>query len=225
MEELPETVTPEAAPAKKPEKQTLLYRLTGILTAWLVYPLFNLKIIRGKDTLPETGGAIVASNHIHLADPVFLYYTQKRQIRFMAKAELFDNPVTRALCKGYDAFPVRRGAHDTGALDKAAEILREGDVLGIFPEGTRSKDGNLGRGKSGVSLLAFRSGAPIYPVAVYTKKKPLRPFCRYTIAVGDPVTAQELGVVEGTAQEFRAASAKLMEIIAELREECRLARE
>ena len=155
-----------AAPAVRRERRTFLYSITGVLTAWLVYPLFNLRIIKGKDSLPETGGAIVASNHIHLADPVFLYYSQKRQIRFMAKAELFDNFVTRALCKGYDAFPVRRGAHDTAALDKAAEVLRNGEILGIFPEGTRSRDGKPGKAKQGVARIAKEAKADILPVAI-----------------------------------------------------------
>ena len=209
----------------KPDKRTALYNCTAPLTAWLVYPFFGLRIIKGKNNLPSEGAAIVAGNHISFADPVFLYYAQKRQLRFMAKAELFKSKFLGAICRAYGAFPVQRGTADSEALDTSTQILEEGKILAIFPEGTRSKDGTIGRGKSGVAMLAFKSQAPIYPFAVYCKRKPLTPFCGYTIAFGDPVTAADLGIIEGTAREFREGTRRLMAIITELHDECRRARE
>ncbi len=206
------------------DKQTGLYKAAGWLTGWLVYGLFGLRIISGKNNLLSEGGAIVASNHINLADPVFLRFSQKRPIRWMAKAELFKKQPTKFLCTSYGAFPVERGTADGDALNAAEQTLQDGRVLGIFPEGTRSKDGSIGKGKSGTVYLAYHTQKPIYPVAVYCKRKPLTPFCGYTIAFGDPVTVEELGVVEGTSKEFRAATRKLMAILEELREKCVIAR-
>ena len=217
--------TADASAPAAVEKQTGLYKAAGWLTGWLVYGLFRLKVIRGKDNIAPEGGFIVAGNHIHLADPVFLRFAQKRQIHYMAKAELFDKPLTRWLCSSYGAFPVVRGKADDSALNTALDILNSGKLMGTFPEGTRSKDGSIGRGKSGTVYLAYHSGKPIYPFAVYCKRKPIVPFCGYTIAFGDPVTAADLGVVEGTGKEFREATRKLMAIITDLHEQCKAARE
>lgn len=210
--------------AAKKDRRTFLYKLTFPLTAWIVYPFFLLKVVKGKNNIPKEGACIAAGNHIHFADPVLLYYAQKRQLRYMAKVELFKNPVLRWLCKSYGAFPVQRGAADVESIGNALKILEEGKVLGIFPEGTRSKDGSVGRGKSGTVMLAHKAGVPIYPFAVYSKRRPLKLFCKYTIAYGDPVTVEELGVTTGASGEYREATKKLMEIIAQLQDECREAR-
>ncbi|MBQ9993134.1 MAG: 1-acyl-sn-glycerol-3-phosphate acyltransferase [Clostridia bacterium] len=206
--------------AQKKDRPSFFYRFVFFLTAWIAYPLFRIKVISGKNSLPKEGACIVAGNHIHFVDPVFLSYAQRRQIRFMAKAELFDIPVLSALCKWYGAFAVSRGTADTKSVNTAIDILESGRVLGIFPEGTRSKDGTIGRGKAGVAMIAHRTQAPIYPFALYCKGKPFSLFCKYTIAFGDPVTPQELGLIEGTPREYREATRRLMQIITELHEKC-----
>lgn len=208
----------------KPDKPSWLYKYTPAIIGWLFYGFYWLRVIKGKNNLPDTGGYIVASNHISFADPIFLRFAQKRQIHYMAKAELFKNPVTRWFCKKYEAFPVERGSADSSALDTAVNVLDSGRILGIFPEGTRSKDGKIMRGKSGTIYLAYHANKPIYPCAVYAKHKPLVPFSRYTIAFGEPVTVQELGVTTCTGKEMREATRKLMEIIEGLQDECRKAR-
>ena len=127
--------------------------------AWLLFPFKAL----GRENIPPAGAeppVIFCANHVSIIDPVFLEMCQKRHIFFMAKAELFDSWFGRnILGKALGAFPVKRGAGDTGAIDTAEEIVRSGRVLGIFPEGTRSKDGALGRPKSGAALRPGRAGA------------------------------------------------------------------
>lgn len=206
---------------QKKEKRTWLYGWTAPIAGLLVKLPFGLKVIKGKNNIPAEGAAIAAGNHIHFADPIFLYFAQKRQLRFMAKAELFKNPVLGWICKGYGAFPVERGTGDTESVNTAFHVLEEGKVLGIFPEGTRSKSGVIGRGKTGTIHIAHQSGAPIYPFAVFSQKSALRIGSRYTIAYGEPVTAADLGVVEGTPREYRNAIRKLMSIICELQDDCR----
>lgn len=206
---------------KKKDRTSFLYSFGKFLTWWIVYPIFGLKVIKGKNNLPKEGGCIAAGNHLHLVDPVLLSFAQKRQIRYMAKAELFRNPIVGAVCRWYGAFPVHRGTADNISISSSLEILEQGKVLGIFPEGTRVRTGEIGRGKTGVAMLAHTSQKPIYPFAVYTRRSPKLLFCRYRVAFGEPVTAQELGIVEGTAKEYREATRRLMDIIRDLYEECR----
>ncbi len=205
----------------KKDRRSFFYMLTSPIAGLLVRFPYGLKIIKGKNNIPREGAAIAAGNHIHFADPIFLYFAQKRQLRFMAKAELFKNPVLGWICRSYGAFPVERGTGDTESINTAYKVLEEGRVLGIFPEGTRSKDGRIGRGKTGTIHIAHQSGAPIYPFAVFAQKSALKFGSRYTIAYGEPVTAAELGVVEGTPREYRNAIRRLMSIICELQDDCR----
>ncbi len=206
---------------KKKDKRTFFYNLTVPIAGPLVYTLYGLKVIKGKNNIPADGAAIVAGNHISMADPVFLYFSQKRQIHYMAKAEIFKNKFLGWVVGSYGGFPVERGTGDTDSINNAGQLLCDGKVLGIFPEGTRSKDGKIGRGKAGVMHIAFQSGAPIYPFAVYAKKSALKIGSKYTIAFGDPVTAADLGVVTGSPREYREGTRKLMKIITELHNDCR----
>lgn len=175
----------------------------------------------GGERIPPVGGppTILCANHISNMDPVFLVASEKRPIRFMAKAELFKNRLVRWFVeKQMGAFPVHRGQGDTGALEVAGKLVSEGELLGIFPEGTRSKDGNLGRAKSGAVLIAAQTGAQILPVAIRTKHQKVRLFRRTYIVVGEPLSLEELHL-QGDKPELRYASRRLMEAIAALLEE------
>lgn len=205
----------------KKDKRNFFYMLTAPLAGWLLFLIYRLKVVKGKNNIPPEGAFIAAGNHISGYDPIAKFFSQKRQLRYMAKAELFKIPVIRHVVKWYGAFPVERGTGDSGSIDKAVEILGEGKVLGIYPEGTRSKTGELGRFKTGVAMIAHKANVPIYPFAVYSNKKKVLPFCKYTVAFGDPVTPEELGIIEGTTKEYHAAANKLRDIVAELQAYCR----
>ncbi len=142
----------------------------------------------------------------------------KRQIFYMAKAELFENKFVGALITALGAFSVDRGAGDTSALDRCGEILEQGGAVGIFIEGTRSVDGKLGKPKSGAVMLAHRHQAPIVPVCMTTKSGgPVKPFEKTIISYGELIQPWELGIEEGTGAEYRKASRMVMERIAEMR--------
>lgn len=119
---------------------------------WLLFPY---KVI-GRENVPPEGDPtplMLCPNHISDIDPVFVLMAMKRHVYYMAKAELFRNKLAAWFVgMKFGAFPVKRGAGDTGAIDTAKQIVESGKVLGIFPEGTRSKDGKLGRAKSGAAL-------------------------------------------------------------------------
>ncbi|MGH2459581.1 MAG: lysophospholipid acyltransferase family protein [Chloroflexota bacterium] len=123
--------------------------------------------VRGLDNLPPTGPVILAPNHLHIADPPILGAFLPRKIFFMAKQEAWNHSFMGLLSRWFEAFPVRRGEVDLAAYRHALKILSDGQVLGIFPEGHRSRDGHLQTGQPGAIILAQRSGAPIVPVAIY----------------------------------------------------------
>lgn len=152
--------------------------------------------IEGKENLPKEGGRIYASNHMSYADPVLLGMIQpNHRFSFVAKEELFKNPVFAALIRWLGAFPVSRGKGDTGIIEEATSRLKKGRNLVIFPEGTRSKDGRVGRGKTGVALIAAQAGVDVIPVGfTYTPKLHFR--SKIIVRIGKPIPAAELALGE-----------------------------
>ena len=175
---------------------TRTYRVTWRLVRMLV-PAFGGVTVRGAENIPEEGPVIVASNHAANIDPPYLSQIMDRQLHMMAKEELFKVPVLGRYIRALAAFPVKRGTADRAALREAVERLKQGHVLGIFPEGTRSPDGTLGPAEKGFALIARQTGAPIVPVAMEGThrilpkgaKWPRRHHVRITI--GSPFTAAE----------------------------------
>ena len=142
----------------------ILYRILHVL-----FPAFFRLLGAehyGEENLPPEGGVIVAANHMSNWDPPFLASFLKRPVGYMAKQELFEIPVFGTVIRWLFAFPVRRGAADRSAVKAAVKELRAGRCVGIFPEGTRSKDGEIHRFGAGVALLAAMSGAPVVPAAI-----------------------------------------------------------
>ncbi len=128
--------------------------------------LFSHWSVEGVEHVPPEGGLILVSNHLSYADPPLLAALLPRPTHFMAKEELWASPVVRWLANNYGAFPVRRGAVDRVALRRASAILRAGGVVGMFPEGTRSRDARLHRANPGAALIALRTDAPLLPAAI-----------------------------------------------------------
>ncbi len=196
----------------------------GRFLVWLVAPMVRLLLrarIIGAENIPPVGERIVlCSNHISNWDPVLLIAAQpQRHIHFMAKAELFKNPLFGWLLgKQFGAFPVHRGTGDTGALDAAKQLVRDGKIMGIFPEGTRSKDGKLGRAKSGAALIVAQTEATVLPVAVIAAGQRVRPFRRTVLVYGKPLTPAELHL-DGEKPDIRYATRRLMEVIGGLIEQ------
>lgn len=151
----------------------------------MLYQLFKhvllgpgLKVVyrpwaRGLRNIPKSGPGIMASNHLSVSDSFFLPLVMKRKLVFLGKAEYFTGKgvkgaLTRTFMQGMGTIPVHRGGGraSEAALRTGLQVLANGDLLGIYPEGTRSPDGRLYRGKTGVARLALESGAPVIPVAM-----------------------------------------------------------
>jgi len=129
--------------------------------------LWSLQL-EGFDRLPATGPAILCPNHVSFLDSAFLMLTVPRRISFVGKAEYMDSWKTRHLFPAMGMIPIDRsgGEKSTAALQAAEEVLRRGELFGIFPEGTRSRDGRLYKGHTGAARLALQVGCPLYPVGV-----------------------------------------------------------
>ena len=144
-----------------------------IFAPWIVLPffrIFNRLHVIGLEWIPATGPVVVIANHISSWDPALLYGLIRRKAYFMAKQELFDRPILGFILKRICAFPVKRETVDRAALRKAAQVLEEGCVLVIFPEGHRSRTGEMLPFKPGAALFAQRSKAAVIPVLLHNTR-------------------------------------------------------
>ncbi len=143
----------------------MLYRFLQIVFRLLFYTVFRTRVY-GRENIPKEGAVILAANHASNIDPPLMASLIERPVSYMAKIELFENPIFGAAIRRCHAFPVKRGASDRGAIKAAVTVLKEGHMLGLFPEGTRSKTGELQKAEAGIALIASMTGAPIVPVAI-----------------------------------------------------------
>jgi 1-acyl-sn-glycerol-3-phosphate acyltransferase len=156
---------------------TPLY-VVGKLTVGTFMKYGYLPQVDGLFNVPRTGGAILAANHLSVADQLFLGSVVDRQVHYWAKEEYFHLPGLKGkamagLMHGLGTIPVHRegGRAALNALDDAVPVLKSGELVGIFPEGTRSPDGRLYRGRTGVARLAMQAGVPVVPVGILGTEK------------------------------------------------------
>ncbi|MCM1524563.1 MAG: 1-acyl-sn-glycerol-3-phosphate acyltransferase [Ruminococcus sp.] len=176
---------------------------------------YNFKI-EGWENVPETEGVIIASNHRSYADPVLLTMPMKRPVTYMAKEELFKNRLFAAFIRFLGAFPVKRGAGDMKVIDDCVEILGSGRNVVIFPEGTRSKENKVGKGKTGVAMIAARSGADVLPMGVVFEGNKLRFRCKLTLRIGRVIKSDQLDIGEGKPKDLKRIKHIIMDSITEL---------
>ncbi len=175
---------------------------------------FNVKA-EGLEKIPLSGPLVVCANHISWWDPCLVAYLVPRPVHFMAKKELFKNRLIAFFLRKLHAFPVNRDKPDIGAIRQGMTILKNGDVLGIFPEGTRQKTPDeLGQGHAGAALLAMKTEAPLMPIAIrgrYGFRKTIR------VACGEPFSvARDTGRL---SDDLREGSQKVMTAIRDLWED------
>ncbi|RSL33482.1 1-acyl-sn-glycerol-3-phosphate acyltransferase [Salibacterium salarium] len=176
------------------------------------FSLFTRVTVIGKENIPDDGPVLLCSNHISNMDPPFVGSFMKRRIHFMAKEELFNKRVLGRLLPSLGAFPVKRGVGDRQALRKGLSLLEKGEVLCLFPEGTRSKTGEIGEGLSGSGFFALRSKAEVVPVVIFGPYKPLG---KVAVVYGKPMNFQTLRDEKVSAAK---ATEKIMESIQELKD-------
>ena len=143
----------------------MLYAFSRGVLQGILYGVRRM-VVSGRANIPRQGPLIVAANHISYWDPVVVGCVMDRQVHFMAKKELFQIPLLGPFIREVGGFPVDRSRTGAGTIKLAAALLREGKVLGIFPEGTRSHSGHILSPQLGTFLLAGTAGAPVLPVAI-----------------------------------------------------------
>ena len=148
-----------------------MYKALRIILNLFFKSFFGLEV-RGTENIPKEGGFLLCGNHVSGFDPLVIACPKAvPPVCFMAKAELLNNGFIRWLAGKVNIVPIKRGEGDLGAMRKAIELVKGGNPLVIFPEGTRSKDGRLGEGKNGAALIARRSGCAVVPCAVNGKPR------------------------------------------------------
>jgi 1-acyl-sn-glycerol-3-phosphate acyltransferase len=167
------------------EKSSILF-LTGRQIFRVMFSLFYRWHIDGAENIPQSGGAIIAPNHIGFFDSTLTGSAVKRPVYFMAKKELFDIPGFGWIIKRTNAFPVKRGMQDIAAVRNAFSLLKNGRLLLIFPEGTRSENGRIGKARAGVGMIACNAQVPLIPAKIENTTMMLK-FKQIKIKFGEPV--------------------------------------
>lgn len=172
-----------------PQKRTFLYTLV-VCVLWVVFKLVFFIRFEGRENIEKGKNVVLMGNHQCILDPVCLALcVPDREIHFMGKKELWNNKLLGWAFTKVHGFPVDRGNVDMAAIRTAMGILREGNTLGIFPEGTRSKTGHMLPLMGGASMLAFKSGCDVVPVYIDGNYKPFR---RVTVRVGEPIVMAQI---------------------------------
>lgn len=176
--------------------------------------VFNCWIIQGKENIPREGPVVLVANHVSYWDPVILASSVNRVVHFMAKEELFKVPVFGTIIRLLHAFPIKRGRPDRNALRMTTEILQKGDVLALFPEGTRNKTGELLPFHPGAALFALRAKAPIIPMVISGSRTtfPLSLRGKIIVNIGRPFYYTDL-------YEQKISAEDLDKVTSEIREE------
>jgi 1-acyl-sn-glycerol-3-phosphate acyltransferase len=195
-----------------------LYFVAASLSWPVVKGLYRLRT-RGLEHVPE-GGFVLAANHTSNFDPwpLGIPFLPKRQLRFMAKAELF-NPILAPILRAGGAFKVRRGERDVEAMRTAAQLAREGEIVVMFPEGTRQKKGlrkkREARPHTGAARIALSAGVPLVPAAIGGTDR-LSRLGPLSVAYGEPIDVSDLEGME-TKRAASIATERLMKAIEELK--------
>lgn len=204
-----------------PHDASRFYKLIYIVLHVWLSSIARLRV-EGREHVPQTGGLVLVCNHTGGVDFIALGLALKRQVHYMGKEEAFGlNPLLALILKGGGVISVRRGAGDLEALHTAAEVVRAGRVLGMFPEGTRSKTGMLQRGHTGATRIALEAGVPVLPAVVLNARAPFANFPRFwrrptvTVRFGPPFTLagksahERKAVAEGTRRIMTAIAGLL----------------
>ena len=199
-----------------------LYRWGHRLTNIFCKAMGHLEA-QGVHHIPKEGGVLLVSNHVSFLDPVIVGSAANREIHFMARSTAFDIPGIGKLISMYNAYPVNRGAPDLGALRKTISLLKAGNAVLMFPEGTRSVDGTLGKARDGACFIADRAGVPTIPVfhsgAEQMLPRSSRRLRRAKLMVtfGEPLELLT-GEFETRREMYQQMGNQIMEAIADLRD-------
>jgi 1-acyl-sn-glycerol-3-phosphate acyltransferase len=194
-----------------------MYEVVRVILSAPTILIYRVRQI-GVENVPAHGAAIVTPNHFSQMDHFFAAVWLRRKVAFMAKSQLFSNPVFRFIFKHGGVFPVRRGYHDEEAFITAETVLNRGDCVLMYAEGGRSRSGELGEPKRGVGKLTLESGVPVVPCAIHGSAsvrswKRLR-FPKVTVQFGEPMTFPQ--VADPTPEQQQEVANKVFDEVRKL---------
>ena len=197
----------------------MFHRMGQLFLRWsvrvILHTIFRVKFI-GEKQLPETGAYILCPNHRSIIDiPISGTYSKGRWVYYMGKKELFEKPFPRFWMNVMDVFPVDRGKGDIRSIKKALGYLKKGEMICIFPQGTREKDGEVLPAQKGVAMIAAKSEAPIIPMYITGTIKPFR---KITVYVGKPFDLGLRRKVKYSRETYEEKSQEIMTHIKSLAE-------
>lgn len=192
-------------PGKRDVPRSFARRLTYSFSRWAsrltTVGLCQLRC-DGRENFPREGAALVCSNHQSFLDPILIGLTCPRQLNYLARSSLFRIPVFRWLIDWYDAIPIEREGTGLGGVKETLKRIRRGEMVVVFPEGTRTTDGSIGPLKPGICALARRGKVPLIPMTidgahrVWPRHRPFPWPARIAIRVGPPIPAEEVASLD-----------------------------
>jgi len=189
----------------------MIFKFVKLVVRSIFHILYDIEFI-GIDKLPEKGAFIICANHISIMDPILLVAFVRRNVRFMAKHELYKIPLLGSILTAAGAFPVNRESVEITSIKHALGLLKNGEVMGIFAQGGRvASEVDEDSGKAGVAMFAVRASAPVVPIGI---KGNYRPFTRMVINIGEPMYFQE---EEGKKMRSAELSVLTKQIMAEMK--------
>ena len=202
--------------ARKKQKKTVYMRTHRIVAP--IIRFFSRIRVTGIENIPKEGGYIVCSNHIGAMDVLFIGASFPRQLRFIAKKELFSIPIIGTVLKLFGAVKIDRGGNDIGAIRKSIELLNDGELVAIFPQGHRypGVDPRTTETKSGTALIAYRSRADILPVFIETDDNKYHLFKKINIIIGKPIMNEELPLSSSGQKQYEIATRYIFSRLLEL---------
>ncbi|MBQ8746304.1 MAG: 1-acyl-sn-glycerol-3-phosphate acyltransferase [Clostridia bacterium] len=194
-----------------------IYRIIYTIFVWPVRILFRIHVVNGEK-MPKTGGCIVCANHTSMLDVLILSAGLGRQIRYMAKKELFKIPLLKGLITILGAYPVDRGGADAASIRRTVSMIGNGELIGIFPQGTRHPgvDPATTEIKPGVGMITWHAKAMVVPAYIRAKGNRVRFFRKTELVLGDPIPFEQFAFEKGGRAEYVTASEKIFSEICAL---------
>lgn len=189
----------------------MLYRIIKGIIKPFIRLAYNIKV-EGVENLPQGGPLVICANHYSAIDPVILAVSLPYRIYSMAKAELFNNRFFGWFLRSVGVFPVKRGEADIKSIKTALKLLKEGKIMGMFPEGTRNKTSEI-KAEPGVAMIAIRSQAKVLPIAIISSYQFLKPT---VIKIGEPMSLEQYYDQKLQNDEYQNISMDIMKYINKL---------
>ena len=201
----------------------MLYRIARFLVRVFFYPYFRLNVI-GREHIPRHGSCLVVGNHASFLDPMLICIIFTRPIHYITYAFFYFHPLMHWFCKRVYCIPVKKEGNDISALKKSLRLLKQGECVGIFPEGVRSDTGEIGPGQAGGALIALKSGAPILPIGIrgayeaFPKGSRFPKPRRITVTIGEPFSLEPYLPPDKKAGELQEVATDV--IMGKIAEQC-----